>query len=346
METRGAAGLVIGLPVNMDGTEGPRCQSARAFARHLLRIRDLPVAFWDERLSSAAVNRVLISEADSTRARRAGACGQDGGGLDPAGRVGPAGRPACRVKPMRRDHHPSAFRGALLALAVVALLFRIAAPPGTMVANTGHGAALVICTGHGPMSAMASPGKAPASKTHSDGSCEFAAHAAHALTTPSLELVGHADWTPARLPQPIVFATTGSGLAARRRPHRTPHPRASSDRLLATRRPRPASSIIRVRTARSGRSWSLKTHDHQNPGDGRARPCPAHPGRRLRLRMRRVRRRRRQPHPPERRRGCLCRDRLYEPEPQLVRNQPGAGRPTTTTSRSRRNSSPSAASTW
>ena len=73
METRGARGLVIGLPVNMDGTEGPRCQSARAFARHLLRLRDLPVAFWDERLSSAAVNRVLIDEADTTRARRAGA---------------------------------------------------------------------------------------------------------------------------------------------------------------------------------------------------------------------------------------------------------------------------------
>jgi putative Holliday junction resolvase len=71
MATRGAAGLVIGLPVNMDGTEGPRCQSARAFARNLLRLKDLPIAFWDERLSSAAVNRVLIDEADATRARRA-----------------------------------------------------------------------------------------------------------------------------------------------------------------------------------------------------------------------------------------------------------------------------------
>jgi putative Holliday junction resolvase len=62
---------VIGLPVNMDGTEGPRCQSVRAFARHLLRLKDLPIAFWDERLSSAAVNRVLIGEADATRGRRA-----------------------------------------------------------------------------------------------------------------------------------------------------------------------------------------------------------------------------------------------------------------------------------
>jgi putative holliday junction resolvase len=71
MRSRGAAGLVIGLPVNMDGTEGPRCQSARAFARHLLRLRDLPIAFWDERLSTVAVNRVLIHEADRSRARRA-----------------------------------------------------------------------------------------------------------------------------------------------------------------------------------------------------------------------------------------------------------------------------------
>jgi putative Holliday junction resolvase len=71
MEGRGAGGIVIGLPVNMDGTEGPRCQSARAFARNLLRLRDLPIAFWDERMSSMAVNRVLIDEADVTRARRA-----------------------------------------------------------------------------------------------------------------------------------------------------------------------------------------------------------------------------------------------------------------------------------
>ena len=70
METRAAGGLVIGLPVNMDGTEGRRCQSARAFARNLLRLRDFPIAFWDERLSSAAVNRMLVREADTSRARR------------------------------------------------------------------------------------------------------------------------------------------------------------------------------------------------------------------------------------------------------------------------------------
>ena len=71
MESRGAIGVVIGLPVNMDGTEGPRCQSARAFGRNLPRLREVPVAFWDERLSSAAVNRMLIDEMDINRARRA-----------------------------------------------------------------------------------------------------------------------------------------------------------------------------------------------------------------------------------------------------------------------------------
>jgi putative Holliday junction resolvase len=71
MESRAAGGVVIGLPMNMDGSEGPRCQSVRAFGRHLMRLRDLPIAFWDERLSSAAVNRVLISEADVSRSRRA-----------------------------------------------------------------------------------------------------------------------------------------------------------------------------------------------------------------------------------------------------------------------------------
>src|SRR5271154_6417646 len=71
MDSRGAGGVVIGLPINMDGTEGPRCQSVRAFGRNLLRLKELPIAFWDERLSSAAVNRMLIDEADTTRARRA-----------------------------------------------------------------------------------------------------------------------------------------------------------------------------------------------------------------------------------------------------------------------------------
>ena len=71
MESRGAAGIIIGLPINMDGTEGARCQSSRAFARNILRLKDLPIAFWDERMSSMAINRMLIEEADLSRARRA-----------------------------------------------------------------------------------------------------------------------------------------------------------------------------------------------------------------------------------------------------------------------------------
>lgn len=64
-------GFLFGLPVNMDGSEGPRCQSTRQFARNLSGKIALPYAFWDERLSTAAVERVLIGEADMTRRRRA-----------------------------------------------------------------------------------------------------------------------------------------------------------------------------------------------------------------------------------------------------------------------------------
>ena len=71
MAGRKASGLVIGLPLNMDGTEGPRAQSCRAFARNLQRIRAVPCAFWDERLSTSAVERFLIGELDLTRKRRA-----------------------------------------------------------------------------------------------------------------------------------------------------------------------------------------------------------------------------------------------------------------------------------
>ena len=67
---RGIGGLIIGLPVNMDGTEGPRCQSVRQFAANLLKHITLPVAFWDERLSTAAVTRAML-EHDVTRAKRA-----------------------------------------------------------------------------------------------------------------------------------------------------------------------------------------------------------------------------------------------------------------------------------
>ena len=67
----GVGGLVIGLPLSMDGTEGPRCQSVRQFAANLLAVFDVPMAFWDERLSTAAVERVLIEEVDMPRKRRA-----------------------------------------------------------------------------------------------------------------------------------------------------------------------------------------------------------------------------------------------------------------------------------
>jgi putative Holliday junction resolvase len=63
-------GLIIGLPINLDGSEGPRAQSTRAFARNLAKHIDLPMAFWDERLSTAAVERHLI-EAGASRKRRA-----------------------------------------------------------------------------------------------------------------------------------------------------------------------------------------------------------------------------------------------------------------------------------
>ena len=71
IDEMGVDALVIGLPLSMDGTEGPRCQSVRQFAANLLETIDLPVAFWDERLSTAAVERMLISEADMSRKRRA-----------------------------------------------------------------------------------------------------------------------------------------------------------------------------------------------------------------------------------------------------------------------------------
>jgi putative Holliday junction resolvase len=69
---RRVGGIVLGLPVNMDGSEGPRSQSTRQFARNLVEIRNwtIPIAFWDERLSTTAVERVLIDQADMTRSRR------------------------------------------------------------------------------------------------------------------------------------------------------------------------------------------------------------------------------------------------------------------------------------
>jgi len=69
VKDRSIGALVLGLPMNMDGTEGPRCQSTRAFARNLSRLTDLPIGFWDERLSTVAAERALL-EADTSRKRR------------------------------------------------------------------------------------------------------------------------------------------------------------------------------------------------------------------------------------------------------------------------------------
>jgi len=69
-DARACAALVVGLPLNMDGSSGPAAQSARAFARNLLAVRDVALLFWDERLSTAAVTRAMIAD-DQTRARRA-----------------------------------------------------------------------------------------------------------------------------------------------------------------------------------------------------------------------------------------------------------------------------------
>ena len=66
---RGVTGLILGLPLNMDGSEGPRVQSTRAFARNLEKLTPLPMAFWDERLSTVAAERALL-EADASRKRR------------------------------------------------------------------------------------------------------------------------------------------------------------------------------------------------------------------------------------------------------------------------------------
>ena len=89
---RNAAGFVLGLPVNMDGSEGPRAQGTRAFARNLARLTELPIGLWDERLSTAAVERDLIA-ADVSRQKRAAVIDQHAaayilqGGLDRLRRI-------------------------------------------------------------------------------------------------------------------------------------------------------------------------------------------------------------------------------------------------------------------
>ena len=86
---------MLGLPINMDGSEGPRAQSTRAFARNLARLTELPIALWDERLSTAAVERDLIA-ADVSRTKRAAVIDQHAaafilqGALDRLARIKPA----------------------------------------------------------------------------------------------------------------------------------------------------------------------------------------------------------------------------------------------------------------
>jgi putative Holliday junction resolvase len=69
LDQRGATGIVLGLPLNMDGSSGPRVQSTQAFARNLEKLTPLPICFWDERLSTVAAERALL-EADTSRKRR------------------------------------------------------------------------------------------------------------------------------------------------------------------------------------------------------------------------------------------------------------------------------------
>ena len=94
---RQLAGIVLGLPLNMDGSEGPRVQSTRAFARNLEKLTPLPITFWDERLSTVAAERALL-EADTSRKRRAQVIDQVAAGyilqgaLDRMGYMGRAGQ--------------------------------------------------------------------------------------------------------------------------------------------------------------------------------------------------------------------------------------------------------------
>src|SRR5215218_2047378 len=94
---RTVVGFVLGLPINMDGSEGPRAQSTRAFARNLSRLTDLAIGLWDERLSTAAVERELIA-ADASRKKRAAVIDQHAaayilqGALDRLARLPPLDR--------------------------------------------------------------------------------------------------------------------------------------------------------------------------------------------------------------------------------------------------------------
>lgn len=100
---RGLGGLILGLPLNMDGSEGARCQSTRAFARNLSRITDLPIGFWDERLSTVAAERALL-EADTSRKRRKEVIDHVAAGYILQGLLD-------RLGHLRRQHQQAASRG-------------------------------------------------------------------------------------------------------------------------------------------------------------------------------------------------------------------------------------------
>ena len=103
---RGIHGLILGLPLNMDGSEGPRVQATRAFARNLSRLTDLPITYWDERLSTVAAERSLI-EADTSRKRRKEVIDQVAAGYILQGaldRMGHMARKAAEAAP--QGEHP------------------------------------------------------------------------------------------------------------------------------------------------------------------------------------------------------------------------------------------------
>ena len=107
---RSAAGFVLGLPINMDGCEGPRAQSTRAFARNLAKLTELPIGLWDERLSTAAVERDLIAaDVEPRQARRGDRRAR--GDLHPAGRARPADDACARDRLTHGRRHRRAVSG-------------------------------------------------------------------------------------------------------------------------------------------------------------------------------------------------------------------------------------------
>ena len=101
---RSAVGFVLGLPINMDGSEGPRAQSTRAFARNLAKLTELPIALWDERLSTVAVERELIA-ADVSRKKRAAVIDQHAAAFILQGALDRLARMYPRLRMWQRDRY-------------------------------------------------------------------------------------------------------------------------------------------------------------------------------------------------------------------------------------------------